>query len=80
MEYSFIVFIIFLLIVDIYLAGSRKAPLFGFVFGIVSICVVAVTGSMTSTDLPFYPLPSVLLGLTAIVTLFSSGYSLRGSR
>lgn len=78
MEYAYIIVMFFLVIMNIYLAGSKKSPLLGFVFAIVSICVVAAAQGM-SVDIPFFPLPNVLLGLTAVVTIFSAGLTIRGS-
>lgn len=77
MEYAFVIVMFFLVIMDIYLAGSKKSPLLGFIFAVVSICVVAA-GQGMSADIPFFPLPNVLLGLTAIVTMLSAGLSIKG--
>lgn len=70
--------LIFMAIANILLIGYRKSPIINFIFGIVSICIVAVAAGYGSY-IVFYPLPNVLLGLVAVVTLFSAGLSLRGS-
>lgn len=77
-NYTYVAVMFFMIIADIFFAGSKKAPILGFIFGIISICIVAVAAGYGSY-IVFYPLPNVLLGFVAIVTLFSAGLSLRGS-
>lgn len=75
MDYAYLVVLFVLIMIDIALIGF-KVPLLGFLFATVSLSVVAASLSQ-SANIPYYPYPNVLLALTSVVLMFSSGLAFR---
>lgn len=78
MDYSYLVVIFVLIMLDIALVGFR-VPLLGFLFSVVSLSVAAASLAQ-SANIPFHPYPTVLLALTAVVLMFVSGLTFKQGR